>query len=129
MFFLEDFRHLMNPPVAEKPIKLSSLEEETYVTINNTNFKLDKRVGKNLNDLEKELEEKLGKAYEIKKIEVDDKYNKMTEGVADEAKKAWGLEVKETKEPEKKDETNYHKNIKELNSMYDVILNLGKKKK
>ena len=116
--------------VVEKPISSRTLEEQTYVTINDVHFMVDERVGKNLSDLERELEEKLGKAYDVKESEVDTKYNGMTGKVADEAKKAWGLEVKEPiKETKKTEETNYHENIKKLNSMYDVIINLGKNKK
>lgn len=107
--------------IVEKPIKSSSLEEKTYVTINDTHFMVDERVGKNLSDLEKESNELLEKAYEVKKTNVDSKYKEMTEKVADETKKAWGLEepVKKAEEPIEK--TNYHENIKKLNEEYRHI--------
>lgn len=116
--------------VVEKPISSKTLEENVeektnsynYVSINGDHFMIDGRLGKNLNDLERETMENLRKKYEERTTHINDKYNGMTEKVVDEAKKAWKLEepVKKTEE-KKKDETNYHENIKKLNEGYKHI--------
>ncbi|MEK6872930.1 MAG: hypothetical protein AABW90_02880 [Nanoarchaeota archaeon] len=126
------FQTSYEPAVVEKPISSRTLEENVdektnsynYVSINGDYFMIDGRLGKNLDALERETTENLRKKYEERTTQVEDKYKGMTEKVVDEAKKAWGLEepVKKTEE-KKKEETNYHENVKKLNERYMHIAN------
>ena len=124
----------------EQTIKKTSLEDRVYLRLFGANFDITEgRVGKNLDDLERELREKSEKVYEVKIKQVNDKYsintkdyNNMTEAAKEEAMKSWGLNVvkKPVEKPvENNEKTGYHKNIRKLNSDYDAILNFGKGKK
>ena len=124
----------------EQTIKKTSLEDRVYLRLFGANFDITEgRVGKNLDDLERELRGKSEKVYEVKKKQVNDKYsgtteeyNKMTERAKEEAMKSWGLKVVEKpveKPVENNEKTSYHQNIRKLNSDYDAILNFGKGKK
>ena len=124
----------------EQTIKKTSLEDRVYLRLFGANFDITEgRVGKNLDDLERELREKSEKVYEVKIKQVNDKYsintkdyNNMTEAAKEEAMKSWGLNVvkKPVEKPvENNEKTSYHQNIRKLNSDYDAILNFGKGKK